>query len=86
VTTANFVKFDAGEHNGTALIASDDTVWVAVHVRWWDISTVLFWWLCPADRKAWATLTNAKGEKVRARVFRIATRHVRIRNPPQAAS
>lgn len=84
MASAHFVKFDAGEHHGTALIAGDDTVWVAVHARWWDIATLLFWWLAPTDRKAWATLTTAQGEKVRARVYRIASKHVRIRNIPVA--
>jgi hypothetical protein len=82
VTTVNIVKFDASQHHGTALIARDDSVWVAVCLRWWDIASILFWWLAPSDRKAWATLTNVHGEKVRARVIRIARNHVHIRNAP----
>jgi len=70
----------------TALIASDDSVWVAVKIRWWDLAVLLWWWLCPADRKAWTTLTVKDGKSVRTRAIRIAKRHIRIRTLPHSLS
>ena len=62
----------------TALVAADDSVWVAVTVRWWDLASILWWWLCPSDRKAWVTLRLHDAPAVRTRAIRIANRHVRI--------
>jgi hypothetical protein len=70
------------ERDGTkdlALIDSQDAVWLVVPFRWWDLATLLFWFFCPADRKARAKLTLTSGEKVSFRVVRVASRHIRIR-------
>lgn len=82
MTSMKIVTLDAKEAHGTALIAQDDTVWVAIHMRWWDLSTIMWWWLCPSDRKGFAYLNLQDGRKVRTRVIRVAHRHVRIRGVP----
>jgi hypothetical protein len=79
MSTANFVQVDATEQHGTALIAKDDSVWVVLAPRAWDIATWLWWWLAPSDRKRWVTLNATDGGKIRARSIRVARRHVRIR-------
>jgi hypothetical protein len=62
-----------------ALISADDSVWLVVPLRWWDLSTLLWWFFAPTDRKASVTLTMNTGEKVSFRAVRVATRHVKIR-------
>lgn len=82
MTTLHVAKYDGDEHTGTALLASDDSIWVAVSLRWWDVATLVFWWLVPSDKKGWATLTTTSGQRVRMRVYRVARSFVRIRNLP----
>ena len=79
MTTLRLVSFNAREQHGTALIAADDSVWVVVAPAWWDLASILWWWLCPIDRKAFAILATSSGQKVRARVIRVARKHVKIR-------
>lgn len=62
-----------------ALISSDDSVWLVVPLRWWDFATLLWWLLCPADRKSKVTLTLTDKKKVQFRAVRIASRHIRAR-------
>jgi len=63
-----------------ALISSaDDSVWLVVPLRWWDLSTLLWWVFAPADRRSRVTLTMDGGEKVSFRAVRVASRHVRVR-------
>jgi hypothetical protein len=63
-----------------ALISShDDSVWLVVPIRWWDLSTLLWWFFVPTDRKARVTLTMTGGEKVNCQAVRVASRHVRVR-------
>lgn len=63
-----------------ALISSaDDSIWLVVPLRWWDLSTLLWWVFMPSDRKASATLTMTDGTKVSVKIVRVATRHVRTR-------
>lgn len=63
-----------------ALISNaDDSVWLVVPLRWWDLSTLLWWLFAPMDRKASVKLTLADGSKVSFRAVRVASRHVRIR-------
>ena len=68
---------------GTALVAEDGSVWIAVVPRWWDIATRLWWWLTPSHRKAWVTLSTKEG-KIRAKAVLIALQNVRIGSPPSA--
>ena len=63
-----------------ALISSaNDSVWLVVSMRWWDLSTLIWWLFVSMDRKARVTLTMVGGEKVTFRAVRVASRHVRIR-------
>jgi hypothetical protein len=72
------VYVQAFPQHGLAVVFPDDSVWVTVAVRWWDLATQLWWWLSPADKKGWLILTTADGNKVRSRAIRIATRHLHI--------
>jgi hypothetical protein len=60
-----------------ALIGNDDTVWLVVPIRWWDLSTILFWLLLPSDRRAYINLTLANGTKVKCKAARVATRYMK---------
>lgn len=52
-----------------ALISNqDDSVWLVIPTRWWDLATLLWWFLLPHDRKARATLTLDTGAKISVRV------------------
>lgn len=68
-----------------ALISADDAVWLVVPIRWWDLSTLLFWLFAPNDKKARVSLTiTEKGQDgARTRVsfwaMRVAKRHMRVR-------
>ena len=62
-----------------ALIGADDSIWLVVPLRWWDLATVLWWLFCPSDRKASVKLTLYGGETVRCRAVRVAKQHFRIR-------
>ena len=63
-----------------ALVSSaDDSVWLVVPLRWWDLATLIWWLFVPGDRKAVATLTLSDGSKANFRVVRVASRHVKVR-------
>ena len=63
-----------------ALISSvDDSVWLVVPIRWWDLATLAWWLLCPSDKKASCKLTLGDGTQVKCHVVRVASRHARIR-------
>ena len=64
-----------------ALISADNAVWLVVPLRWWDLATLLWWFLTPIDKKAKAKLTLGDGMKVQVRLVRVATKHARVRNP-----
>lgn len=77
------IKYDAREYVGTAIIAVDESVWIAVQPAWWDIPTRVWWWLAPSERKAYVVLTNKSGHKVRTRAICVARKHVRIGAVPR---
>jgi hypothetical protein len=62
-----------------ALIDSQDGVWLVVPIRWWDFATLIWWLLCPSDRKANIHLRLTNEQKINAKAVRVATRHVRVR-------
>ena len=82
MSTMKIVHLDAREHHGTALVAADDSVWVAVAPSWYDLATWLWWFFCPSDKRAHAILNTASGKQVRVRVMRVAHRHVKFRGVP----
>jgi hypothetical protein len=65
--------------NELALISSDDSVWLVVPLRWWDLSTLLWWLLCPQDRKAKVRLTLGNGVVVSCNAVRVASKHAVVR-------
>jgi hypothetical protein len=76
------IKTIAVEIEGTrdlVLVAEDDSIWLVVPLRWWDLSTILWWLLIPANRKANITITTDKAQKVSLRAVHIASRWIRVR-------
>jgi len=61
-----------------AVIGNDDSVWLVVPLRWWDLSTLLFWLLVPSDRRSKISLKLLNGEKVAFKAVRVAKRYVKI--------
>ena len=78
MTTMKVVTLDAYEQHGTALIAPDDTVWIAYCPRPWDLASILWWFFCPSDKKGFVTLTLRDNRRVRTKAIRVARRHVKI--------
>jgi hypothetical protein len=62
-----------------ALIGHDDSIWLVVPLRWWDLATLAWWLFVPVDKKATVNLTLAEGKKVKCKAVRVATKHVRVR-------
>ena len=62
-----------------ALIGSDDSIWLVVPLRWWDLATLIWWAFVPNDKKATVKLTLADVKKVKCKTVRVATKHVRVR-------
>ena len=71
-------ELDSSQQDGTALIHTDDSVWVVLCPQFWDLATWLWWWLAPLNGKAWVHLKTSDGCKIRARAVRVARSHVRI--------
>lgn len=69
----------AGTKDLALISGADDSVWLVVPHRWWDLATLLWWVFAPNDKKARVKLTMADGAKVSFRAIRVATRHVRVR-------
>lgn len=62
-----------------ALISTvDDSVWLVVPIRWWDLATLIWWLFCPADRRAKVRLTLYGGQTSRFRAVRVASRYARV--------
>jgi hypothetical protein len=61
-----------------ALVASDNSVWLVIPIRWWDLSTLIWWLFCPSDKKAKVKLRTTDEQKVSFWAARVATRHVRV--------
>lgn len=76
--TLKVVSLDATAQHGTAIIAKDDSVWISIAPRWWDLASWLWWWLAPSDKKAWLNLATAGGQHVRTRAIRLARSYVRM--------
>ena len=61
------------------LIDSQDGVWLVVPIRWWDLATLLWWLLCPTDKKSKVKITLFDNKKVSFRAVRVASRYIRVR-------
>ena len=82
------VEFELdGPAYGTALVAQDDSVWVAIQPKWWDLATWIWWWFCPSDKKSVVNLRTYDGlggnVLVRSRAVRVATKFVRVKGMPK---
>lgn len=73
------IKIEVKGAKDLALIGNDDSVWLVVPLRWWDLSTLLFWFFLPADRKADLDIQTTNGEKVAVKAVRVAKRHMKVR-------
>ena len=73
------IEIDTEATKDLALIASDDSVWLVVPVRWWDLATLIWWLFCPQDRRALVKLTLTNEERVSFRAIRVASRHMKVR-------
>lgn len=73
------VQVDVQGARDLALISADDTVWLAVSLKWWDLAALLFFFLCPADRRARVRLNLEHGVTVTVWAVRVAKKHVRLR-------
>lgn len=80
MTSLKTVEVSVEGARDLALVSSlNDSVWLVVPLRWWDLSTFIWWFFAPVDKKARVTLTLGDGVKVSCRAVRVATRHVRVR-------
>lgn len=57
------------------LIRDDRSVWVVAAIRWWDIATLLWWWLCPSDKKAVICMKLGSGLELRCPAKRLAPKY-----------
>jgi hypothetical protein len=66
--------------NTLALISeADDTVWIVVPRRWWDLATLMWWLFIPFDRKKMVKVKMRDGQVCRARAVRVASYYARVR-------
>lgn len=63
------------------LIREDGSVWAVLLVRWWDIATWLWWWLCPSDKKSVICMRLSDGLSLRCPARRIATKYFQTGRP-----
>jgi len=79
VSAIKSVEVEVEGARDLALIARDDSIWLVVPLRWWDLATLVWWLFALADRKAKIKLNLTTGTHVRMRAVRVASRHVRVR-------
>jgi len=72
------IATDVTELSPVALLAADGSVWITLKLRWWDLATLLWWWLAPAHKRAWVTISTSSGQRVRTRAMLLAYKHVRV--------
>jgi hypothetical protein len=73
------IELEGNAPQQLALIGSDDSVWVVVHIAWWNLAMMVWWFFAPFDKKAYVLLTTVDGTKYRAKAFRMANRFIRVR-------
>jgi hypothetical protein len=82
MATLKSIELEVEGTKDLALLAADDSVWLVIPIRWYDLATIIWWLLAPADRRANVTLTTKAGtetQKVKFRAMRVASRHIRVR-------
>lgn len=75
--TIEFIGDDGQAVDGIALIEINGQVWRTFARPWWDLSSLLWWWLMPGQKK-WVQLRRADKSKVRVRAILLARKHVRL--------
>jgi hypothetical protein len=45
------IEVEVASVKDLALIGADDSIWLVVPLRWWDLATLLWWLFIPADKK-----------------------------------
>jgi|HubBroStandDraft_2_1064218.scaffolds.fasta_scaffold01263_20 hypothetical protein len=86
MTSLKTIELEIAGTRDLALLAADDSIWLVVPIRWWDLSTIVWWLFCPADRSARVKLTVRSDSDTRVvsfRAVRVASRHVRVGAPPR---
>lgn len=73
------ISLDLEATSDMALIASDDSVWLIAPTRWWDLSTLLWWFLIPSDKRARVRLNLGDERQMSVKAVRVAMKHVRLR-------
>lgn len=80
MTTLKSIELHMEDTKDLALIGSDESIWIVVPLRWWDLATFIWWYFVPFDKKRKVALTMGDGSKVSFRAVRVASRYVRVRN------
>jgi len=57
------------------LIRGDGTVWLLIALNWWDIATVLWWFLTPSDKRSKVRIRLEGDMSVRCHAIRVARKH-----------
>lgn len=74
------IRLDVEAARNLALVSSsDDSVWLVVSFKWYELATVFWWLLTPSERRARVRLNLYGGGEVSAFAVQVATRHARIR-------
>lgn len=79
-TEVEVLKLPESGTESLSFIAKDGSVWVVFYPEWWDIASLLWWWLTPKDKKAWIQVKRNGEGTIRARAVRVSRTHVRIGN------
>lgn len=73
------IRVDLESTENLAFIANDDSVWLVISFKWYDLATLIWWLLTPSTKRARISLTLHGGEHVSALCMRVATKHARVR-------
>lgn len=74
------ISLDIQGARDLALInSSNDSVWLIVSLRWYDLASWLWYFLTPADRRAKVKLTLKDEGTVSCFAIRVASRHARVK-------
>lgn len=57
----------------------DDTVWLVMNPKWYDLATIIWWLFTPYDRKKTVKLTLENGETAACKAIRIAEYYIKVK-------